>query len=238
MLFYFILIFRRADFPHFAFYPVFASQHNTGIICMTIWKPTWLSWIRPISSIIWDCWLLQHKKQDNWEQKNLLTLSITRRYILSVQTVLWCNNWLQCNVIFLVVYPLDGARRRFCYINSFLSLLRYSYYILSCALNRGSWQCEFATLTTFKFIILNSQYNSSGEPRSRWVSSWIHVWRIEINEGIKHKIGSITVWGFSVTINFHLFSLWTVWFCGLRLCLTQTLAQILVLGRLEEWTWF
>ena len=42
-------IFRRADFPQFTFFPMFAPQHNTWLICMTIWKPTWrLSWIRPI----------------------------------------------------------------------------------------------------------------------------------------------------------------------------------------------
>ena len=29
---------------------MFAPQHNTCLICMTIWKPTWrLSWIRPIN---------------------------------------------------------------------------------------------------------------------------------------------------------------------------------------------
>lgn len=144
-----------------------------------IWKPTWLSWIRPISSIIWDCWLLQNKKQGDWEQKNFLTLSITRRYILSVQTVLRCNNWLQCN--FLVIYPLDGARRRFCYINSFLSLLRYSYsyYILSCALNRGSWHCRiryfyYVQVYHFKFSI--QFIRRAQEPMSKLLDSCMKNW--------------------------------------------------------------
>ena len=44
-----ISIFRRADLPQFAFFPMFAPQHSTWLICMTIWKPTWRpSWIRAI----------------------------------------------------------------------------------------------------------------------------------------------------------------------------------------------